>query len=131
LFTTDAIAGGFSGLVVNGAVRDTGQLKEMPLPIFAKQVNFVSAGTGTTSPRTPETVTLDAIVIEPNDWIFADDDGLFLVRGRYLRYILAGAAVVYSREEELRQKINPNQRLATLCGIQDYLSGDGKLGFAV
>jgi regulator of RNase E activity RraA len=131
LFTTDAIAGGFAGLIVNGAVRDTAQLREMSLPIFAKEVNFISAGTGPTPPRTPELVELGGISIRPNDWIFADEDGMLLVRGEYLRYVLAGAAVVHNREEELRQQINPDQRLALLCGIQDYLNGDGKLGFAI
>jgi 4-hydroxy-4-methyl-2-oxoglutarate aldolase len=120
------------GLVVSGAVRDVANIKELSFPVFAKSINFISAKTAKV-PATdvPQSVMLGGKLIETNDWIFGDDDGLYVVKKKYLNALIGGIQIVQQRESELKDALAKGDRLGDICGLEDFVAGKSKLKFEV
>lgn len=132
IFVTAAISQNIEGLVINGAVRDIDTIESMGLPVFSKEVTFVSAKTAqVASNNIPCKISIDDFEIEPNDWIFIDSDGALLVKETYLSVVYKSAKILRKREEELRMRLINGERLSELCGLKDYLEGNGLLRFEV
>ncbi|MBN6037701.1 ribonuclease E activity regulator RraA [Amycolatopsis sp. 195334CR] len=75
LIAGSAVENGWAGLVVNGAVRDSAVLAELPLGIKALGTNpRKSAKTGAGAVDTP--VTFGGITFTPGDQLYADEDGV-------------------------------------------------------
>jgi 4-hydroxy-4-methyl-2-oxoglutarate aldolase len=130
IFVTAAREQGLGGLIVNGAVRDIDVIDNMGFPVFSKEVTFVSAKTANVaSTSVPATIKLPNVVLEPGDWIFADSDGVLLVKQKFMGIVYKAAMVLSNREEDLRIKLLDKNRLSDLCGLHDYLEGRAPLKF--
>jgi 4-hydroxy-4-methyl-2-oxoglutarate aldolase len=69
---------GLAGFLVNGAVRDVSQIREIGLPVFAAGVSL--RGTQKTAEGWRGiTVAIGAAVIAPGDLVVGDDDGVVAV----------------------------------------------------
>jgi RraA family protein len=71
-------AKGFAGIVINGAVRDLGYIKERPFPVYAAGVTHrgpYKNGPGEINVA----IAIDGMVMEPGDLIVGDDDGLLVI----------------------------------------------------
>ncbi|GAA5058610.1 regulator of ribonuclease activity A [Thermocatellispora tengchongensis] len=75
-----AVAGGWAGVVVNGAVRDVAALRELPLGVKALGSNpRRSAKDGAGERDVP--VTFGGVTFHPGAELFSDDDGILVTRG--------------------------------------------------
>lgn len=75
-----ALASGWSGVIINGAVRDVAQLRETDLGILALGSNprrSGKAGTGAAG----ESVTIGGVTFNPGDLVYADEDGVVVLPG--------------------------------------------------
>lgn len=66
---------GWSGIIVNGCVRDVDALASMPVGILAlaaHPLRSVKRGVG----RRDETVTVGGVAFVPGAWVYADNNGL-------------------------------------------------------
>jgi regulator of ribonuclease activity A len=73
-----AARNGWAGVILNGAVRDTAVLSEIPLGIQALGVNpRRSAATGAGERDVP--VTFGGATFHPGDQLWADDDGVVVL----------------------------------------------------
>ncbi|MEY9093848.1 RraA family protein [Paenibacillus sp. RC84] len=132
IYVLEAIRRKLGGLVINGAVRDIDDINKLDFPVFSTEVTYVSAKTAVKpATKVPDTVQAGDIVIEPQDWIFGDNDGLLLIKRKYLNAVLQGALYVEQREEELKKEILSGKSMASLTGLDDYLAGKGPLKFDV
>lgn len=130
IFVTAAKQQGLEGLIVNGAVRDIDVIENMGFPVFSNSVTFVSAKTAkAASAAIPATVVLDGVELEPMDWIFADSDGVLLIKKKYMKTVYKAAMMLRNREEDLRQRIAGGERLSDLCGLHDFVAGKAELKF--
>ncbi len=71
---------GWLGIVVNGAVRDTVELREVPIAIYARGTcprKSIKRGLGTIG----EPLTIDGVTIHRDDILAADEDGVVVVAG--------------------------------------------------
>ena len=69
---------GVAGVVVNGAVRDSGWIRANTLPVFAAGITHrgpYKNGPGEVN----ATIALDGMIIQPGDLIVGDDDGIVCV----------------------------------------------------
>lgn len=78
-----AVASGWSGVVVNGCVRDTGRLGQLPLGILARAAHpRRSEKRGHGDRNVP--VRFAGVTFRPGDYVYADEDGL-IVSGEVLK----------------------------------------------
>jgi len=132
IFVTDLINAKSGGLVVNGAIRDISEIIKMGMPTFTKHVNFLSAKTALSKvEQVPQNIIVDNYLIEPNDWIFGDADGLLIVKNRFLNALMYGLQVVDEKEKALKNELKNGKRLAEVCGLNEFIFGKGKLKFEV
>jgi len=99
IMTTQSKAAGLAGVVIDGAIRDSLELVELGLPVFA-------AGTHPAGPsKKGDGSVLHPIVcagppVRAGDWIHGDCDGVVVVPMERKDELLAAAHAKYLREQE-------------------------------
>lgn len=132
IFVTAMRSQRLGGLVVDGAVRDMGTLPALQIPVFSRQVRFVSAKTARIPAAVvPASLDYGHYTVEPGDFVFGDSDGMLLVKKKYLTAVIHGARYLLQRESALKARLDEGFRLAELVGLTTFLAGEGKLKFDV
>jgi 4-hydroxy-4-methyl-2-oxoglutarate aldolase len=117
---------GIAGAIIEGAVRDVDELRDIPFQVFARSI--VPRGTHTMlSGRRAEiqlNVPIDAggVIISPGDVVIADDVGVTIVPFRDAPAALRAATEQADREENTRSRV-----LAEDVSIQGLLEEFGRL----
>ncbi len=102
MMSKGAIAMGVEGVVLDGAVRDLSEIKELRLPIFAN--GAVPNGPTTNGPGLINSViSCGGISVSPGDLIFGDDDGVVAVSPDILEDVLLKAEAK-AKKEDVRLK---------------------------
>jgi regulator of ribonuclease activity A len=76
-----AVDNGWAGIVVNGAVRDVAELKDIPIAVFALAASprrSTNRGFGERN----QPVRIGSELVTPNDYLVADSDGVVLLAPR-------------------------------------------------
>ena len=90
MMTRGAIAMGIEGVVLDGAVRDLSEIKELGFPIFASCA--VPNGPATNGPGLiNHVISCGGVSVTPGDLIFGDDDGVVAVPPHMLEEVLLKA----------------------------------------
>jgi len=104
IMTTYAQKRGLGGIVINGAIRDSGTLRKSSFPVYAAGITHrgpYKDGPGEINC----TVSLDGMTIEPGDLILGDDDGLLCVPYDQAQAIYDAAAAKHAAEEKTMVQI--------------------------
>jgi len=104
------------GLVIAGAIRDSGTVAALGFPVFHGGIapascvkeRVVSIG---------EPVTIGGVEIAPGDQVIADNDAILVVAAVDWPAVEAGAQAIQEAEDELRIALNQGQRLADLLDL--------------
>jgi RraA family protein len=90
---------GMAGVVINGAIRDSGAVRANRFPVYAAGVTHrgpYKDGPGEINVR----IAIDGMVIEPGDLIIGDDDGLLCVPFDQVEEVYAATAAKHRAEEQ-------------------------------
>lgn len=99
-----AIARGIAGVVIDGAIRDAGDIAELKLPVYAKAVT--PAGPYRNGPgRQQVPVAVGNVAVSPGDIVVGDDDGVVVIPRQELDEVLERAERKHEAEMLQRQEI--------------------------
>jgi 4-hydroxy-4-methyl-2-oxoglutarate aldolase len=122
LLATQALDQGLAAMLVDGAIRDVEELRELGLPIWARYVR----AQGATKEHVGE---LDAPVvvggtrIEPGDVVVLDADGAVVVAAGRVDDVVIAAREREARESELRVRYAAGERSYDVNDLRGLVEG--------
>jgi 4-hydroxy-4-methyl-2-oxoglutarate aldolase len=117
LIATQAQGKGVAALLVDAAVRDVDELRELGLPIWARHVR-VSGAEKTTLGEIGVPVTVGGATIRQGDAVILDADGAVVVEHERLDEVLSAARDRAEREREKRAKLEAGELSYDLDGLR-------------
>jgi regulator of RNase E activity RraA len=94
-----AINRGLAGIVINGSIRDSDELRKLSFPVYAAGVTHrgpYKSGPG----EIGRTIAFDGMVIEPGDLILGDGDGLLCIPFDQVEEVYQAAAAKNKAEDK-------------------------------
>ena len=124
LVVAEAAAAGLSGIVCWGKHRDTADIVRIGLPVF-------STGTWPAGPRelraaAAGTVHLGAVPITTSDAIFADQDGVLVLRLADVTVVLEEAERIFRSERAQADLVRSGRSLREQFQFEDYVKRRAK-----
>ncbi len=121
LLATSFATHGCVGLVIDSAVRDSAELREMGFPVWSRAVH--SAGTAKATPGSVNVpVAIGGTAIHPGDVIIADDDGVVVVARDEAATALGAAQQRLEKEQETRARLEAGELGVDFYGLRDTLA---------
>jgi len=120
LLATQAKARGVAAVLVDAAVRDVEELREVGVPIWARHVRVSGA-----EKRVPgtigEPVQVGGATIRHGDVVVLDADGAVVVERAQVDDVLAAARARAEREREKRAKLEAGELSYDLDGLRELV----------
>ncbi|MBC7287970.1 MAG: orotidine 5'-phosphate decarboxylase [Armatimonadetes bacterium] len=113
------VSRGVAGVVINGACRDTREIRELGFPVFSRLV-CPQAGDPKGMGMIGVTLKIGETVVRPGDWIIADDDGVVAVPREKAVEIANRALAVVERESREKAEIEQGRTLAEVSELQRW-----------
>lgn len=116
LATTTAVNRKVEGVIIDGAARDTTDIRAMRFPLFCR-LTCPNAGEPKGLGEIGATVHLGGVPVHPGDWVLADDDGVVVLPQAQAVEIANRAMDVLERENRLREEIRRGSTLAEVAQL--------------
>ncbi|MGA8296990.1 MAG: 4-carboxy-4-hydroxy-2-oxoadipate aldolase/oxaloacetate decarboxylase [Acidimicrobiales bacterium] len=117
LLATQAKAHGVAGVLVDGAVRDVDELRELGLPVWARYVH-ATAATKLHRGAIDVPVNVGGVAIAPGDAVVLDADGAVVVPAGRLERVADAGADRRSRELRMRESFLAGELSYDLFGMR-------------
>ncbi len=109
LATRSCINRGIEGVIIDGAIRDVDDIRELGYPIFAGR-EVPNAGEPKGFGEINVRIECGGIEVNPGDWIVADDNGVMVIPKERAYEIARRALEVKKHEERIRGEIEDKGR---------------------
>ena len=116
LTTHGAIQRRIAGIVIDGAVRDTPEIRKLKFPVFSKLI-MPNAGEPKGFGEIGVPVNISGVKVFSGDWIVGDDDGVVCVPKDKVVEIANRAMGVLEQENRLREEIEEGSTLAKVIEL--------------
>jgi 4-hydroxy-4-methyl-2-oxoglutarate aldolase len=123
LFATQAKERGVAALLVDAAVRDVDELRQLGLPIWARWLRVRGADKETVG-ALDEPVEVGGATIRPGDAVVLDSDGAVVVRRERVDEVLAASRERADRERVKRAKLEGGALSYDLDGLRARVEGE-------
>lgn len=110
------------GVVIDGAIRDVSDIRNMKFPAFARLIT-PQAGEPKGFGELDIPVSVCGVKVFPGDWIAGDDDGIIVIPKKDIAEITNRAMDVLERENRIREEI---KRGGTLAKVTELLRWEKK-----
>ena len=125
LATHSSIQKQLAGVVIDGAIRDTHEIRALKFPAFARLI-LSQAGEPKGFGEINVPVSLSGVQVEPGDWIVGDDDGVIVVPKSRAVEMANYAMDCLEKENRIRQEIQSGK--TTLGQVTDLLRWEKRVG---
>jgi 4-hydroxy-4-methyl-2-oxoglutarate aldolase len=122
LLATQAKKRGVAGLLIDAAVRDSDDLRELGLPIWARWIR-VKGATKTEVGAIDEPVEVGGAAIRPGDAVVLDVDGAVVVRRERVDEVLAASRKRLEQESVKRERLRSGQLSYDLDNLRARVEG--------
>lgn len=110
---------GVPGIVIDGAVRDVDDIKEIDFPVFAR---YRSSNAG--EPKGYGGLNVDircgGVRVKQGDWIIGDDSGVMVVPKEEALQIANRSLDVMEKENRIREEIKEGRTLSVVMELQKW-----------
>ena len=127
ILNSAAIAQGLGGLIIDGGVRDSAALIDMPFPVFSNGICIRGTIKGYEARswlRRP--IQIGDVVIAQGDLVVGDRDGVVAIPADMVADTLAAGNAREADETAKIAKIQAGERTVDLYGFADRLAAQGK-----
>jgi len=108
-----------SGVVADGAVRDTPEIREMGFPVWTRLI-MPTAGEPKGFGEINVPIKISGIRIHPGDWAVGDDDGVVIIPRARAAELANRAMDVLEKENRLRGEINRGSTLSQVAYLEKW-----------
>ncbi|MBA3489394.1 MAG: RraA family protein [Longispora sp.] len=119
LFATESLRRKLGGIVVDGAVRDSHRLAEIPLPVYSRFVH-PRAGTANTMSRYHIPVECGGVLIHPGDVLVGDADGLLVSTVEELKATIPAAEKIQQQEAVVLEGIRQGRSIFEYLNFEEH-----------
>ncbi len=119
LATESAIQRQVAGVVIDGAARDTAEIRRLGLPVFAR-VTCSHAGYPKGLGEIGGPIRLAGQEVQPGDWLVGDDDGVMCLPKRRVAELANRAQDVLEAENRLRAEIREGRTLSQVAYLEKW-----------
>jgi 3-hexulose-6-phosphate synthase/6-phospho-3-hexuloisomerase len=123
LATHSALNKGVAGVVINGAIRDSGDIIRLKFPAFTRLV-MPNAGEPRGFGEIGAPIRIGNVRVETGDWILGDDDGVTVLPQKQAVEYTNRAMDVLEKENRIRAEIKEGR---TLAEVTDLLRWEKKV----
>lgn len=121
LFGSEAVRRGLAGIVIDGACRDSNQLRELPLPFYARGLS-PRAAPAQGVPGEPGTVRCGGVEVAPGDVLVGDDDGIVVGSPDELAAVVDAAEALQATEASMLASIQAGDSLFSRLDYEEHLA---------
>jgi|SRR5579859_2258868 len=115
-------ARGVRGFVIDGAVRDVSELRDLDFPTFARGVAAAAADLGGPRGEVNVPIACGAVVVNPGDIVVADEDGIVVVPLAAAEEVLAALPNLKEKHEAARLALRRGEVTAIERITQEFVS---------
>lgn len=108
-----------AGVVINGAVRDTPEIRGLGFPVFSSSVTPI-AGEPKGFGEINVPIVVSRVKINPGDWLAGDDDGVVVIPKAKCAEVANRAMDVLERENRLRKEIQDGSTLSQVAYLHKW-----------
>jgi RraA family protein len=111
---------GLAGVVIDGAIRDAAEIVDFGLPVYARSVT-PRVGSNRRVGQTQVPVACGGVVVQPGDWVLADDDGVVVVPSANTEAILTAAEAFETKEAKIADRINAGELTIDILAMRELV----------
>ncbi len=119
LATWSAVKNGIAGVVVDGAVRDIADVRELDIPVFTRRM-VPEAGEPKGYGEIGYEVVCGGQTMRSGDWLVGDDSGLVVIPRERVQEVANRAVNVHERENRMREEIRRGSSLGRVLELQKW-----------
>lgn len=119
LATHSSIQKKISGVVVDGAVRDTPEIRQLQFPVWSRLV-MPTAGEPKGFGEINVPIKISGVRIYPGDWAVGDDDGVVIIPKARASELANRAMDVLEKENRLRGEIDRGSTLSQVAYLEKW-----------
>jgi len=117
--TKSCLQAGVAGVVINGALRDSADIRELGFPAFAKLV-APAAGDPKGMGMIGVPLKIGETTVRTGDWVIADDDGVVVVPQERAVDVANRAVSVVERESREKAEIDAGSTLGKVVELERW-----------
>lgn len=114
-------ARGVKGFVIDGAVRDVSELRELDFPTFARGVAVAAADLGGPRGEVNVPIACGGVVVNPGDIVVADEDGIVIVPSTLAAEVVTGVNTLHAKHEQARVVLRRGDVTAIDAITRDFI----------
>jgi 4-hydroxy-4-methyl-2-oxoglutarate aldolase len=124
IMTWQAKVRGVAGLVTNGSVRDTLEIKEIGFPVFSKAIS-IKGPVKETLGLVNHQISCAGVVVNPGDIILGDEDGVVVIPLQEAAEILQKSKERVAQENKIIERIKAGENMFEILRLGDVLQRKG------